>query len=157
MTIERGLAGWRTSGQQLGQPYFLALLAEAHGHAGQPRAGLDVLTEAFVSVDTLGLRMWASELYRSKGELLGRIADAPSGDAEASFRQAIEVARRQGARSLELRAALSLNELWRRQGRKDADRRLLAELYGCFTEGFDTADLRQARAWLRGGSKLPAR
>ena len=92
--------------------------------------------------------MWEPELYRVKGELLLRqpISDAP--EAENCFRQALDIARRQQAKSLELRATTSLSRLWQRQGKPAEARALLAPVYGCFTEGFDTADLREAKALL---------
>jgi predicted ATPase len=154
--IAGGLAAWRTNDQRLGQPYLLALLADAHRHAGQAEAGLGVLAEALAAVETYGLRMYESELYRLKGELLAMVPGRPRGEAEACFRQAIDLARRQGAKSLELRAALSLGRLWPREGRRKPTRRVLAEIYAGFTEGFDTADLQEARALLHGESTVPS-
>jgi DNA-binding winged helix-turn-helix (wHTH) protein/tetratricopeptide (TPR) repeat protein len=148
--IVRGLQTWRTTGQQLGQPYFLALLAEAHGLARQAEAGLGVVSEALTFVETHGLRLWECELYRLKGELLSLVPTAPRREAEGFLERAIDVARGQGARSLELRAALSLSRLGRRLGRKEPARRLVKEIYTSFTEGFDTADLREARALVNG-------
>ena len=108
------------------RPYFLALLAEAYGQAGQPEAGLTVLAEALTLVATTEERWWEAEVYRLQGELLSnsRIPDVPQ--AEACFQQALDVARRQQAKALELRAALSLSRLWQQQGKRDAARQLLA-------------------------------
>jgi predicted ATPase len=94
------------------------------------------------------VRWWEAELYRLRGELLLQHAVAQPGEAETCFRQALDIARRQQAKSLELRAAMSLCRLWQRQGKRDAARQLLAEVYGWFTEGFDTADLQEAKALL---------
>src|SRR5436190_24185681 len=95
-----------------------------------------------------GSHLWEPELYRVKGELLLRqlVPDAP--EAESCFRQALDSARRQEAKSLELRAATSLSRLWQQQGKRDEACALLAPIYGWFTEGFDTADLREAKALL---------
>jgi predicted ATPase len=128
--------------------YFLALLAEAYGKVGLAEEGLSVLAEALAAVDKSGERFWEAELSRLKGELLlmRPVCDEP--EAEACFHQAFDIAHRQQATSLELRAALSLSRLWQRQGKRDAARQLLAEIYGWFTEGFDTADLQEAKALL---------
>jgi DNA-binding winged helix-turn-helix (wHTH) protein/predicted ATPase len=146
--ISRGLAAWRTNEQRLGQPYLLALLAEAHGRAGQVEAGLGVVAEALTAVETYSLRTYESELYRVKGELLAMAPTASRREAEACFRQAIDIARRQGAKSVELRAALSLSRLGPAHGRKEPARQILAATYDWFTEGFDTADLQEAKALL---------
>jgi DNA-binding winged helix-turn-helix (wHTH) protein/predicted ATPase len=146
--MTQGLAAWRANEQLLGQPYVLALLAEAHGHAGQAEAGLAVAEEALGLVSAYGLRMYESELYRLKGELLAKGSSVARGQADACFRRAIDIARRQEARTFELRAALSLNRYPKRRGRTDPARRVLSEAYGWFSEGFDTGDLKEARALL---------
>ena len=110
--------------------------------------GLHVLTEALVVVDSTGERRDEAELYRIKGELLLRQAVPDVHQAAACFQQALAIARRQQAKSWELRAAMSLARLWQRQGKRAEARHLLAEIYGWFTEGFDTADLQDARALL---------
>ena len=99
-------------------------------------------------MDTTGERWYEPELYRLKGELLLAHAMGHDTEAETCFRQALDIARRQQAKSWELRAALSLSRLWQRQGKRDEARELLAEVYGWFTEGFDTADLQEAKALL---------
>jgi len=133
-------------GQQLYRPYQLALLAEAYGQAGQPEAGLTCLAEAVTRVAATEERWWEAEVYRLQGELLLRLPLPDLPQATACWHQALDVARRQQARALELRAALSLSRLWQQQGQRTDAYALLAPLYGWFTEGFDTADLQDAKA-----------
>jgi predicted ATPase len=146
----QGLTAWRATGAALGQTYFLALLAQAYRQVGQTTAGLSALAEALTVAYRTGEQFNTAELHRLKGELL--LAQADKADrfceAEACFRQAIKVARRQQAKSLELRATMSLSRLWQQQGKSNAARQLLAGVYGWFTEGFDTADLQEAKALL---------
>jgi TOMM system kinase/cyclase fusion protein len=144
--MRRGHDAWQATGAELDRPYFLVLLAEAYGKVGQIEAGLVLLAEASAVVDK-GERYWEAELYRLKGELLARAAEQHT-EAETCFRQALEVARRQQAKSLELRAAMSLARLWQQQGKRVEARDLLAAVYGWFTEGFDTADLQDTKALL---------
>jgi len=146
--IQQGLAAVQGTGLQLYRPYMLALLAEASGQAGQPEAGLSALAEAVTLVEATEERWWEAELYRLQGELLLQRSLADADQAEACFQQALDVARHQQAKSLELRAAMSLARLWQDQGKRTAARQLLAEIYDWFTEGFDTADLQTAKAWL---------
>jgi predicted ATPase len=146
--ITQGLIAYRATGAVVFQPYFLALLAEAHGMRGQPEAGLTVLTEALALVDTTGERWYEPELYRLKGELLLQQNSANQAEAETCFQQAITIARSQQAKSLELRAATSLARLWQQQGKRGEARQVLGDVYGWFTEGFDTADLQDAKALL---------
>jgi predicted ATPase len=146
--IQQGWQAHKGVGPQLYRPYFLSLLAEAYGQAGQPEAGLPVLAEAMTLVDTTEERWWEAELSRLTGVLLLQLPSPDVSRAEAAFQQALDVARRQEAKALKLRAALSLARLWLRQGKCDAARQLLAPIYGWFTEGFDTDDLRQAKAVL---------
>jgi predicted ATPase len=127
---------------------FLTVLADAYGKMGQIDEGLCVLTEALAAVEEGGQRPHEAELYRLQGELLLRQANPDASQAEACFHQALAVARRQQARSWELRAATSLSRLWQHAGRREEARKLLGEIYGWFTEGFDTADLKEARALL---------
>jgi predicted ATPase len=128
--------------------YRLSLLAEVSAQAGQPAAGLEALAEALATLPTSGGRWWEAELHRLRGELLWQHAVAPPEEAEACFQQALDIARRQEAKALELRAAMSLSRLWQQQGKRDEARALLAPIYGWFTEGFDTADLQEAKALL---------
>src|SRR5262249_19587336 len=124
---------------------------EACVHTGQLDEGLHLVTEALERAQQSGEREWEAELYRLQGELL---LQAEGGvqkgavTAEACFHQALAVARRQQAKSFELRAALSLSRLWQQQGKRAEARALLAEVYGWFTEGFDTKDLQEAKGLL---------
>ena len=162
--MHQGLAALRATGAEMARPYYLALLAEAYGKAGQAEEGLTVLAEALAVVDKTGERFYEAELYRLKGR-----ADAaagvrcqepvtscrsqpqslePQAEAEACFLKAIEIAQRQQAKSLELRAAMSLARLWQQQGKQKEAHQMLAEIYDWFTEGFDTKDLQEAKALL---------
>jgi predicted ATPase len=151
--LDQGLAAARATGAEFFRTYFLALLAHAYQTVGQREAGLAVLAEALAQVEKMGERFWEAELYRLKGELLSQECEArgrPADETEAEqcFLEAIEIAQRQGAKSLELRSTVSLSRLWRQKGKKEEARQLLAEIYGWFSEGFDTVDLRQAKALL---------
>jgi predicted ATPase len=146
--IRQGLTAWRATGAEQLRPYFLALLAEAYGIMEQPQAGLTVLTEALTLVDKTGERWYESEIHRLKGVLLLQQSENHYAEALACFQQALDVARSLRAKSLELRAATSLARLWQQQGRCAEAYQLLAEVYGWFTEGFDTADLQEAKALL---------
>jgi predicted ATPase len=128
--------------------YFLALLAEAHGTIGEPEAGLTALVEALALVDTTGERWYEPELYRLKGALLLQQNSNNQAEAEDCFHQAINIAQSQQAKSFELRAATSLARLWQQQGKRQEAYDLLAPIYGWFTEGFDTADLQEAKTLL---------
>jgi predicted ATPase len=115
---------------------------------GQPEAGLQLLAEALAMVDTTGERHTEAELHRLHGELLLWQAVPDASQAETCFQQALTVARSQQAKSWELRAGMSLARLWHRQGKREEARKLLTPIYGWFTEGFDTADLQEAKALL---------
>jgi class 3 adenylate cyclase/predicted ATPase len=143
--VRQGLVAHRATGAELYRPYFLALLTEAYGEVGQPEEGLTVLVEALAIVDNTGERNWEAELHRRKGELLLMQQGQKLGEAEECFRKALDTTRRQQAKSLELRAAMSLSRLWQQQGKQEEAHQLLAEIYGWFTEGFDTADLKEAK------------
>jgi predicted ATPase len=146
--ITQGLRAHRATGAELLRSYFLALLAEAHGTRGQPEAGLTALTEALALVDTTGERWYEPELYRLKGALLLQQSLDNCPEAEACFQHAIRIAQSQQAKSWELRAATSLARLWQQQDKRQEAHDLLAPVYGWFTEGFDTADLKDAEALL---------
>ncbi|MBI3301447.1 MAG: hypothetical protein HYZ72_05130 [Deltaproteobacteria bacterium] len=166
--IRQGLAAKRTIGGELRRPQLLALLAGVYRKVGQAEEGLSVLSEALAAVDKTGERYYEAELYRLKGELTlkqfgvrsqgkSRQVKTSQGkpevrslelEAEKCFHKAIEIARRQSAKSLELRAVMSLARLWQSQGKKKQARQMLAEIYGWFTEGFDTVDLQEAKALL---------
>src|SRR5262249_1806542 len=123
-------------------------LAEVQGTLGEPEAGLAVLTEALTLTNKTGERWYESELYRLKGELLLQQSSDNSTEAEACFRHALEIARTQQAKSFELPAATSMARLWQQQGQRQEAHDLLAPVYNWFTEGFDTADLQDAKALL---------
>jgi predicted ATPase len=144
--IEANLSRYRMMGAKALVPYFLSLLAEAHGRAGHPDEALTVLMEALSTARDSGERFYLAELERLRGEIL-LTADGGT-EAEAGFQKAIEVARAQGAKTYELRAVTSLSRLWQQQGRVEEARRLLHECYDWFTEGFDTPSLTGARELL---------
>jgi predicted ATPase len=146
--MRQGIAAWRATGAELRRPYYLALLAEAYGKAGQTEVGLRALAEALTAVHNTGERQHEAELDRLKGELRLKQDVPDAQEAESWLRQAVDVARQQQAKSLELRAAMSLSRLWQQQGKRAEARELLAPIYGWFTEGFDTADLQEAKALL---------
>src|SRR5262249_19226001 len=141
-------ASVQATGTAAGMPGYLAQLAEAYGQVGQMEEAMHLLAEALALVDTTGERQMEAELYRLHGELLLRQAVPEAQTAEACFQRALDVARGQQAKWWELRAAMSLARLWQHQGKRAAARELLAPIYGWFTEGFDTADLQEARALL---------
>jgi hypothetical protein len=154
------------------------MLAEAYGKGGQAEEGLSVVAEALDIVPKAEQRHWAAELYRLKGELTLQKLQVPrstfrqikrqkqrakgksfqppiphpnsqaEAEAEACFLKAIEIARHQQVKMLELRAVMSLAHLWQQQGKGNEAHQMLSELYGWFTEGFDTADLKDAKALL---------
>jgi predicted ATPase len=153
--IRQGLAAYRDIEAEIARPYYLALLAEVCGKVRRAREGLNVLAEALAAVNKTREHFYEAELYRLKGELLlaqeGKnqkpVLSLVEG-AEECFQKAIDIARRQSAKSLELRAVMSLSRLWQRQGKKEEARQMLAEIYGWFTEGFDTVDLKEGKALL---------
>jgi class 3 adenylate cyclase/predicted ATPase len=144
--LRTGMAGMHRVGAHLLDTQWLGLLAEAYLRADQPGFALGALDQAIETAGATGECYYEAELYRLRGVLLVATGDAT--EAAFWFQRAIDTARRQEARSLELRAAMSLARLWRDQGRVDAARDLLAPIYGWFTEGFDTADLKDAKALL---------
>jgi predicted ATPase len=159
--IRRGLFTFRATGAELIQTHWLASLAEVYGKVGMPEHGLHALAEALALATKNGERYYEAELYRLKGTLTHQfqagLAQAQgkskarqnkSGEVATYLLKAIDIARRQQAKLLELRAAVSLGRLWQHQGKKEDARQLLAEIYGWFTEGFDTPDLQEARALL---------
>jgi len=146
--MHQGLRDYRATGAEILRPYWLALLADTHGTLGEPEEGLTALAEALTLMDKTGERWHEPELYRLKGALLLQQSLDNQAEAEACFHQAITIAQNQQAKSLELRAATSLARLWQQQGKRQEAHGLLAPLYGWFTEGFDTADLQEAKALL---------
>jgi predicted ATPase len=152
--VRQGMAAWQATGAELWRPFYLALLAEAYRNVGQTGQGQTVVVDAFVQVEKTGERWYEAELSRLKGELTLQqssercLESGIQKEAENSFVNAIEIARKQQAKSLELRAAMSLSRLWQQQGKKAEARQMLAEIYNWFTEGFDTKDLQEAKALL---------
>ena len=146
--LHQGLMDYRAIGSELIRSYFLALLAEAYGIMGQPEAGLTVLAEALTFIDKTGERCYEPEIHRLKGTLLLQQSSGNHIEAHTCFQQALERARAQQAKSLELRSATSLARLWQQQGKRQEAYDLLTPIYHWFTEGLDTADLQDAKALL---------
>jgi predicted ATPase len=146
--LRQGLAAMVTLAQEVARPRCLLLLAEASGRVGRVEEGLRLLGEAVSVLEANGQGDLLAEAYRLQGDLLLRQAAPDAAQAEACFQQALAIARRQQAKSWELRAAVSLSRLWQQQGKRQEAYDLLAPIYGWFTEGFDTADLQEARALL---------
>jgi predicted ATPase len=149
--LQQGLAAYQATGVARDRPYYLALLAEASIQAGQTVTGLEALAEAMATLAKSAGYWWEAELHRLKGALLLVHKDTSSTwvEAEECFCQALAVAHRQQAKSLELRAAMSLSRLWQRQGKRAEAWQGLADVYQWFSEGFETADLKAARALLK--------
>jgi class 3 adenylate cyclase/predicted ATPase len=135
-------------GLELAMTGILGNIAEAYGHARQPEAGLQAMAEALKLMEQKGERRYEASLYRIKGELLLGLSADHRTEAETCFHQALDVARRQQAKLLELGAAASLSRLWQQQSKRQEARELLAEIYGWFTEGFDTRFLKEVKALL---------
>ncbi|MBI3801356.1 MAG: AAA family ATPase [Deltaproteobacteria bacterium] len=164
--LRQGFAAFRATGSGLLIPYCLCLLAETYGRVGQLEEGLSVLTEALAVVNSNEERWLEAEVYQLRGTLTLKQSGVQSpasnvpntqhptpspqaeADAEACFLKAIEIARQQQAKSLELRATVSLARLWQQQGKQHTARQLLSDIYDWFTEGFDTKDLQEAKALL---------
>jgi predicted ATPase len=146
--LHRGLAAVMAAGVMLARPYCLVMLADVTGHTGQIEDGLRLLAEALTVLKANGQGDRLAEAYRLRGILLLRQPTPDATQAEACFQQALTVARHQQARSWELRAAMSLSRLWQQQGKRQEAHDLLAPVYNWFTEGFDTADLQDAKALL---------
>jgi predicted ATPase len=163
--MQQGLAAFRAIGTEMGRTARLPWLAAAYAKVGQVEEGLSVLAEALAFVDKTGERVGEAELYRLKGELtlqqfqvsgstyqvedsLGSSVQSLESEAEGCFLKAVDIARRQQAKSLELRAVMSLSRLWQQQGKSAEAHQMLAEIYDWFTGGFDTKDLQEAKALL---------
>jgi len=146
--LHQGMTAVLATGQELGRPFCLVILAEAAGQGGQVDEGLRLLAEALRALEESRRGDLLAEAYRLQGELLLRQAVSEAAQAEACFQQSLTIAHRQQAKSWELRAATSLARLWQQQGKQTEARELLAPVYSWFTEGFDTADLCDARALL---------
>jgi len=145
---EEGIAEMRRGARGTAAPRLCCHLASAFGGLGRPQEGLQVLDEGFASVTREGAQLYSPWLHRVKGELLLLQDQSNDDEAERCFHTAIEIARQQSARSEELLATMSLARLLAKQGRRDEARRMLTEIYNWFTEGFDTADLMEAKALL---------
>ncbi|MGE0824968.1 MAG: AAA family ATPase [Candidatus Binatia bacterium] len=163
--IQQGITSWREIGAEISLPYFLSLLAEVYGKNGEPQNGLDVLTEAFSLASRTGECWWEAELYRLRGELLLQVqlqtegiesrnrktktyAHVVEAEALTALQQALDIAQRQNAQSLVLRAAVSLSHFLQRFGKIAEARDVLSRAYGSFTEGFETPGLQRAKALL---------
>ena len=127
---------------------LLALAIEVHRKSGNLEEAQALLAEALTLIDKTAMRSWAAELYRLAGECLLAQALPNMQEAGTYFQQALDLARQQQAKLFELRAAMSLGRLWHQQGQRAQARQLLAEVYDWFTEGFDTADLQEAKRLL---------
>jgi predicted ATPase len=146
--VHQGIAAWRATGAALFVPYFSSLLADVSAHLGHTEDGLQALAEAHTLMEQHEERWWEAEIYRLRGVLLLRQPGTLQAEAETWLQRALDVARRQQAKSLELRAAMSLSRLWQQRDKQAEARALLAPVYSWFTEGFDTADLQEAKALL---------
>jgi predicted ATPase len=150
--MRRGLTDLEATGGRARRPYYLALLAEARIGTGRPEEGLEILAEAMAVAEATGERWRDADLRRVRGRLLLALSPGVqrgAEEAEACFREALATAQRQGARALELQAATDLARLWRDQAKHTEARDVLTPIYGWFTEGFDTPDLRDAEALLK--------
>jgi predicted ATPase len=146
--VRQGIAAGRATGAAQHVPYLCTVLAEVCDHLSHTEDGFQALAEAHTLVEQQEERWWEAEIYRLRGVLLLRQPGTPHAEAEAWLQRALDIARRQEAKSLELRAAMSLSRLWQQQGKRQEAYDLLAPIYHWFTEGFDTADLQDARALL---------
>jgi class 3 adenylate cyclase/predicted ATPase len=146
--VRQGITTWRATGAVVWVPHLYALLAEVFAHRGHTADGLQALAEAYTLVEQHEERYWEAEVCRLRGVLLLRQPGTPPAEGAAWLHRALDVARHQEAKSLELRAAMSLSRLWQQQSKRTEAYELLAPIYGWFTEGFDTADLQEAKALL---------
>jgi predicted ATPase len=146
--IEAGIAIFHASGAMLGHSGGLVQRAMAKGEMGEVESGLEMIAEAVELVKSGGERQEEAELYRLKGELLLLPPKGDASQAESCFLQALDIARQQQAKSWELRATMSLARLWKKHHKRAEAHALLSEIYNWFTEGFDTADLQEAKALL---------
>ena len=144
----QGIARCRDRDALTWLPLLLGLQSETCLRARRPDGGLPYVSEALELADRTGQRCWQAELKRIKGELLLAVSSDNRNHAERCFSRAFDSARHPGARSWELRAATSLARLWQDEGNREDARKLLAPIYGAFTEGFETPDLRDAKALL---------
>jgi len=146
--LTSGIVAYRSTGARMWLPLYLSYLAKAHAELGQFDDAWRRVGEAMTGIETTKERWQEAEVHRVAGEIALMSPAAGPAKAEAYFERALTVARRQQAKSWELRAAMSLAQLWRDQGKRDDARNLLAPIYGWFTEGFDTRDLKEAKSLL---------
>jgi predicted ATPase len=146
--VRQGIASLQATGAAVFVPYFCTVLADVYAHLGHTADGIQALAEAHTLVEQQEGRWWEAEIYRLRGVLLLRQTGTSQVEAETWLQRALNVARHQEAKSLELRAAMSLSHLWQQQGKRQEAYDLLAPIYHWFTEGFDTADLQDARTLL---------
>jgi predicted ATPase len=146
--LTAGITGYRSTGTTIYLPLFLSYLAEAHAETGQLNEAWHHIDEATTAVETTKERWVEAELNRMAGAIAMMSPQPDAAKAEAYYERALAVARQQQAKSWELRAAMSMARLWRDRGKRDEARDLLAPVYGWFTEGFDTLDLKEAKAVL---------
>jgi predicted ATPase len=146
-SLRESITAFQATGARIRLPYYLGLLAQVCGRAGRAEDGLGVIDEAMAASRAANERWWNAELQRVRGELL-LAGGAESHEAEAAYFRAIEIARTQQARALELRSVISVARLYQHQGRQEEGHALLAQIYGTFTEGFDSRDLREAKELL---------
>jgi predicted ATPase len=146
--VRQGTAAWRAIGAAVVVPYFCTVPAEVSDHLGHTEDGLQALAAAHTLVEQHEERWWEAEVCRLRGVLLLKQPETPQAEAEAWLQRALDIARRQEAKALELRAAMSLSRLWLQQGKQAEAYERLTPIYDWFTEGFDTADLQEAKALL---------
>ena len=146
--ITSGITAWRSTGATMWMPLYLSYLARAHAELGQFDDAWRCIGEAMTAIETTKESWCEAEVNRIAGEIALQSPKPDAAKAEAYFERALAVARQQQAKSWELRAAMSLARLWRDQGKLQQARELLAPVYGWFTEGFDTRDLKEAKALL---------
>jgi predicted ATPase len=147
-SITSGFSAYRSTGSTLWGPYYFSCLARAYAELGSFENALHSIDDAITTVETTKERWCEAEVYRTAGEIMLLAPERNAAKAEAYFNQALSVARAQEAKSWELRAAMSMARLWRDQGKPQQARELLAPVYGWFTEGFNTRDLKEAKALL---------
>ena len=146
--ITAGIAAWQSTGSTVFAPSFLSYLASSYADIGQFDEALRCIDEAMAAIDTTKEKWWEAEVNRVAGEIVLKSLAPETAKAETYFEHALAIARKQQAKSLELRAAMSIARLRRDQGKRDEARDLLAPIYGWFTEGFDTLDLKEAKTLL---------
>jgi predicted ATPase len=146
--VTSGIAGWRSTGATVWLPWYSSLLATAYADFGRFDEAWRLIDESIKALETTGERWCEAEINRIAGELALMLPESDAVKAEGYFERALAIAREQQAKSFELRAAISMARLWDNQGKRDEARDLLAPVYGWFTEGFDTHDLKEAKALL---------